>query len=45
MSYSKKFKVIFVFLLVLGRTLTFFNSLKRDIDTIDNLMNILIIEL
>jgi hypothetical protein len=31
LSYSKKIMVIFVFLLVLGGTLTFFGSLGGDI--------------
>jgi hypothetical protein len=37
LSYSKIFRVIFVFLLVLGETLTFFGSLRGAIDTIGNL--------
>jgi hypothetical protein len=44
LSYSKKIKVIFVFLLVLGGTLTFFGSLRRDIDTIGSLEGTLTIE-
>jgi hypothetical protein len=37
LSYSKKFRVIFVFLLAVGETLTFFGSLKGYIDTIGSL--------
>jgi hypothetical protein len=44
LSYSKKIWVIFVFLLVLGRTLTFFGSLRGAIDTIGSLGSTLTIE-
>jgi hypothetical protein len=44
LSFSKKIKVIFVFLLVLGGTLTFFDSLMRDIDIIGSLRSTLTIE-
>jgi hypothetical protein len=44
LSYSKKIKVIFVFLLFLGGTLTFFGSLRGDIDTIGSLGSTLTIE-
>jgi hypothetical protein len=44
LSNSKKFRVIFVFLLVLGGTLTFFGSLRKAIDTIDSLRGTLTIE-
>jgi len=44
LSYSKKFRVIFVFLLVLGGTLTFFGSLREDIELIGSLGATLTIE-
>jgi hypothetical protein len=44
LSYSKKFRVIFVFLLVLGGILTFFGNLGGDIGTIGSLGNTLTIE-
>jgi len=44
LSYSKKFRVVFIFLLVLGGTLTFFGSLRRTIDTIGSLEDTLTIE-
>jgi hypothetical protein len=44
LSYSKKFNVIFVFLLVLGDTLTFFGSLRGSINTISSLGGTLTIE-
>jgi hypothetical protein len=44
LSYSKKIRVIFVFLLVLGGTLTIFGSLGGDIDTIGSLGGTLTIE-
>jgi len=42
--YSKKIRVIFVFLLVLVGTLTFFGSLGGDIDTIGSLRGTLTIK-
>jgi hypothetical protein len=44
LSYSKKIMVIFVFLLVLGGTLTFFSSLWGGIDPIGSLRGTLTIE-
>jgi hypothetical protein len=44
LSYSKKIRVIFVFLLVLRGTLTFFGSLGENIDTIGSLGGTLTIE-
>jgi hypothetical protein len=44
LPYSKKIMVIFVFLLVLGGTLTFSGSLRGEIDTIGSLGGTLTIE-
>jgi hypothetical protein len=44
LSYSKKIRVIFVFLLVLWETLTFFGSLGENIDKISSLGGTLTIE-
>jgi hypothetical protein len=44
LSYSKKIMIIFVFLLVFGRILTFFDSLGGDINTIGSLVGTLKIE-
>jgi hypothetical protein len=44
LSYKKKIRVIFVYLLVLGGILTFFGNLGGDIGTIGSLGNTLTIE-
>jgi hypothetical protein len=44
LSYWNFFRVISVFLLTLGGTLTFFDSLEGDVNTIDSFGDTLTIE-